>query len=114
MLTVDMMSDYGADVKTALVRCANKEELYLKLVKKVPDTQDFGKLKDLVEAKDYEQAFEVAHGLKGVLLNLSITPLANPVVTMTEMLRAKEDADYSPYLEQMMTKLDELKALIEE
>ncbi|MBQ8923729.1 MAG: Hpt domain-containing protein [Lachnospiraceae bacterium] len=114
MLTLNDMIEFGADTETALKRCAGKEELYLRLVKKVPDSEEFEKLEAAVSEKDYDKAFDIAHGLKGVLLNLSITPIADPVSEMTEYLRNKEDRDYSAYLTEMMSQREKLKALCNE
>ena len=60
---------------------------------------------------DLQAAFEEAHALKGVLGNLALTPIYNPVSEMTELLRARQNVDYSPYLAEMKkqkTLLDEL------
>ena len=40
-------------------------------------------------------AFEAAHSLKGVLANLAITPLLEPIKEITELLRAETQMDYS-------------------
>ena len=48
---------------------------------------------------DLDAAFEAAHALKGVLGNLGLTPLYEPVAEMTECLRSKTDKDYSAYID---------------
>lgn len=111
MFTLQDMIDFGADTETALVRCAGKEALYLRLVAKVPDSPDFQNLKDAIASKDYDTAFEYAHGLKGVLLNLSLTPIANPMAEMTELLRKRADVDYSSYLDQITEQHAKLSAI---
>ncbi|MBQ8982092.1 MAG: Hpt domain-containing protein [Lachnospiraceae bacterium] len=111
MLTVDAMKAFGADTETALTRCAGSEALYLRLVGKVPDSEDFDKLEAAVKAKDYDAAFNLAHGLKGILLNLSITPIADPVSEMTELLRSRKDMDYSPYIQKMQAERKKLTEL---
>ena len=45
-------------------------------------------------AGNLEESFELSHALKGVVGNLALTPIYNPLVDMTEMLRAKKDVDY--------------------
>lgn len=111
MLTVNAMKEFGADTDTALARCAGSEALYLRLVGKVPDSEDFDKLEAAVKAKDFDTAFNLAHGLKGILLNLSITPIADPVSEMTELLRSKQDVDYSSYIEKMQAERKKLTAI---
>ncbi|MCR4562017.1 MAG: Hpt domain-containing protein [Bacilli bacterium] len=108
MLTVEAMQNYGADTATGISRCANKDTLYLRLVKMVPINDGFEKLYAAIEAKDLEAGFQAAHGLKGILANLSITPLLDPVVEITELLRNKTDADYSPLIEKIKEERNKL------
>ncbi len=111
MITIDALRAYGANVDEGIARCAGKEELYLKLVGRIPDDKGFGALRDAVESGNLDAAFEYAHGLKGVLANLSLTPMLEPVSRITESLRAKEDRDYSADLNEMAeakVKFDEL------
>ncbi len=113
MLTVDSLREYGANVDEGIARCAGKEELYLKLVGRIKDEKNFEALPEAIAKKDLDAAFECAHGLKGVLANLSLTPVLTPVERITESLRAREDRDYSADLNEMAEekrKLDELFA----
>lgn len=111
MLTLDTLRAYGADVETGLKRCVNKEALYLRLVKTVPASDDFAKLKEAVAAADYEAGFQAAHGLKGVTTNLSLDSLSKPVIEITEHLRAHDDMDYQPLLDEIEQKRLELEEL---
>lgn len=52
-------------------------------------------MKEAVEAGDLKSAFEAAHGLKGVLGNLSLTQRYDPVAEITELLRAVTKMDYT-------------------
>ena len=61
--------------------------------------------------KNYKEAFEAAHSLKGVLGNLSLTPLYDKVCKMTELLRAEEKTDYAPLLAEINGLREELRAL---
>ncbi len=114
MLTIDAMKEFGANTEEGVARCINNEGFYLKLVKKIPTDKNFDELKNAIEAQDLERAFEAAHALKGVLANLSLTPILEPVSEMTEHLRSREQMDYSSYLETIAKKKDELTALCEE
>lgn len=49
--------------------------------------------------------------MKGVMGNLSLTPLFDIASAMTELLRAEQEADYSTLLGQLLRKRDELSAL---
>lgn len=47
----------------------------------------FGSLKRTMETGDMEAAFDVAHDMKGVVLNLSLRMLENPIVSVVESFR---------------------------
>ena len=112
MLTIDALSSYGGNVEEGLTRCVNNEAFYLKLVGKTMDDPSFERLTKAIENKDLDDAFEAAHALKGALGNLALTPLCEPVNEMVELLRAKEDADYDLYIEEITNKKKALEELI--
>ena len=112
MLTIDALRSYGANVEEGLTRCVNNEAFYLKLVGKTMDDPSFERLTKAIENKDLDDAFEAAHALKGALGNLALTPLCEPVNEMVELLRAKEDADYDLYIEEITNKKKALEELI--
>jgi len=114
MLTLENLTAYGADIETGLKRCVNKEALYLRLVKTVPGNEGFEKLRAGVAAGDYEEAFQAAHGLKGITTNLSLDSLSKPVIEITEHLRAHEEMDYQPLLDEIEAKRAELEDICRE
>lgn len=111
MLTIEALRDFGANTDEGLVRCMNMEAFYLKLVRMAVEDEGFGKLRDALNAGDLAAAFEAAHALKGVLGNLALKPLYDTVSEMTELLRARADVDYGPYLERLLSLHAQLKAL---
>lgn len=113
MLTIAALRDFGADVDDGMQRCMNNEAFYLRLVGMAIEDKGFENLRDAVEKADLDAAFEAAHALKGILANLSLTPLYTPTSEITELLRAKQDADYAALTETLLTKRAELKALSE-
>ena len=113
MLTTDALKQFGADVDDGLSRCMGNEAFYFKLSGKVIDDKNFQALEDAVAAKDLDAAFDAAHSLKGVLGNLALTPVYEPVFEITELLRERKDIDYSEYLKTISEKRSELAALIE-
>lgn len=112
MLTTDALKQFGADVDDGLSRCMGNEAFYFKLIGKVVEDKNFQALEDAVAAKDLDKAFDAAHSLKGVLGNLALTPVYEPVYEITELLRARTDIDYSPYLKTISEKRSELASLI--
>ncbi|MBQ4482245.1 MAG: Hpt domain-containing protein [Lachnospiraceae bacterium] len=111
MITVETLKEYGADTEDALARCMNNADFYLMLVGKSLDDANYEKLKEMIAAKNFDEAFSAAHALKGVVTNLSLTPLATPIIEITEGLRAGKDMDYEPLLQTMDKELARLKAL---
>ena len=71
----------------------------------------YEKLRDAIDAGNLDEAFERAHALKGMLGNVSLTNLLDPVTEMVEELRLRHDIDYSPMLERLFTELDRLRSL---
>ena len=58
---------------------------FLKIFKR--DT-NYAKLLEMLDADDTEGAFQAAHTFKGVVLNLNIVGLIDPVCNVVEALRA--------------------------
>ncbi len=113
MLTVDQLREIGVQPEDGLQRCLNDEDFYLTLVKMVPADVGFQKLEEALAGGDLDAAFEAAHALKGVLGNLSLTPLLDPVVEITEHLRSRTEMDYAPLLETILKERDILSGLCE-
>lgn len=114
MLTIDKLSQFGANTEEGLTRCMNMTEFYLKMVTKAAAGAHLEDLEAALDAKDLTRAFELAHAQKGVFANLSLTPLLEPIGKMTELLRVGTDTDYTPYLTEAKAQLEKLEALINE
>ena len=98
MLTTDNLRKFGANVSEGIARCLDDEEFYLDLVKSaVPDAK-IDELEQCIAAKDFDRAFEIAHALKGMYGNISLTPIYEPINQITELLRSRTDTDYSSLL----------------
>ena len=96
MITIEKLKAYGANVEEGLQRCMNNEDFYLMLVNKSLANNQIPNLEEAINNNDLQKAFEIAHALKGVYGNLSITPLYDAVVEITELLRNKVVMDYNP------------------
>ena len=110
-MTIDDLIAFGANVSEGLQRCLNKEDFYLRMVKKVPGDANFQKLFDAMAAGDLATAFEAAHALKGATGNLSLTPIFAPTAEMTELLRARTQTNYSTLLAAIRKGRDELEQI---
>lgn len=111
MLTIQGLTDYGADVEDGLRRCMDNESFYLRLVGTAAGDDGFDRLARQVGDGALGEAFETAHALKGVLGNLALTPLYEPVSEITELLRANAQADYTSLVGQILEQRDRLRAL---
>ena len=114
MITLDKLNQFGANTKEGLDRCMNNEAFYLRLVDKAINDDSFIKLKNELENKNLDNAFQISHSLKGVFGNLSITPIYEIVYELTEELRERKDIDYKDYIEKLLEKREELIKLINE
>ena len=113
MVTIEKLNAFCADTAEGLARCYGNEALYLRLIGMVVKEQNFDNLERAIAANDLNAAFEAAHALKGVLGNLSLTPMYDKCSEITELLRARTETDYTPMLEDLLDKRDELKAMCE-
>lgn len=111
MLTVEALRSAGADVDSGISRCMGNEDFYIRLVNMALADDGYSALREAVEAHDLEKGFECAHALKGMLGNVSLTNVLDPVLEMTEALRAREDRDYSALLDKMDAEIEKLRAL---
>ncbi len=108
MANIEDLRAFGANVDEGVKRCVNNEAFYLKMVRKAAEDNSYEDLEKAINAKDLDQAFELAHALKGALSNLALTPLSDPISELVELLRNRTDMDYSSYLEKIRVKKEEL------
>ena len=94
MLTIAKLQEYGVNTKEGLARCMGMEAFYFRMLGMGLKNDSFDKLEASLAAGNLEESFELSHALKGVVGNLALTPIYTPLADMTEMLRAKKDADY--------------------
>ena len=113
MLTIEKLRNYGANVDEGLARCLNNESFYLRLVNMVINDKNFSELENAINQNDLKKAFEAAHALKGSIGNLSITPIYDAVVEITELLRNQTATNYQPYLTKILDLRQKLVDLVD-
>ena len=114
MLTLEKMRDLGIDPADGLTRCMNNEVFFFKMISMAVANDYFDTLGPALEKNDLESAFEAAHALKGVIGNLALKPIYEPLAEMTELLRAKKQADYISMYRPIKEIRDQLLALARE
>lgn len=112
-MTIDDLKAYGANTAEGLTRCMNNESFYLRLVKMIPDDVHFQMLYDAIDKGDLAVAFEAAHAIKGSTGNLALTPIFAPISEITELLRSREEIDYSALIAAIRKGRDELARICE-
>lgn len=97
----------AGDYDEAVHRMGSDERIikYLKILQR--DT-NFHSLCVAIEQNDLKTAFCIAHTLKGIALNLSLTSLADSTIKLTEMLRSGIPNDNMLLLFQQTKKTYEL------
>ena len=114
MSVIDDLKNFGADVETGLSRCINNEAFYIKMIKMGVSDERFEKLKSVLDEKNYDEAFEIVHALKGMIGNLALNPIYEPICKMTELLRSRTDTDYSELYDEILSKRSEILKIMEE
>ena len=82
---------FGGDYEGVIERLLSSERV-AKYCHKFVDADDFSAIKKAMEAGDYEDCFRVVHNLKGVALNLGLTPLYETLDELCEALRPSKPA----------------------
>ena len=111
MLTINALREFGANVDEGLERCMRNESFYFRMIRLCLADTGFEKLRTAVESGDNKAAFEAAHALKGVLGNLSLTPIYKPASELTELLRAGTPGDYAGYVTEIGKQLARLQEI---
>ena len=88
MNVLDSLKAAGADTEDGLKRCLGKEDFYLKMINLALKNENFELLEGALKTEDYVKSFELCHALKGVIANVSLTPLYDLISDLTEKLRA--------------------------
>ena len=102
-MNIDGLGELGANVDEGLERCMGMEDFYLEMVELGLSDERFETLGPLLEGRDLDNSFEHVHALKGVIGNLALTPLYETICEITEHLRAREQMDYKPLYEKLIS-----------
>ena len=111
-MKIDDLRAYGANVDEGLSRCMGMEDFYIDLVGTIQTEDKFDALESALADGRLGDAFDAAHALKGILGNLALTPLYEPMYEITEMLRARTDMDYSELMAKIKQERERLCALL--
>lgn len=81
------LSQYGVNWTEVMERFVDDEELYFDCLHSFMEDPAFSELENAIRNREYEQAFDHAHTLKGVAGNLGLAPLFVAMGGLVEPLR---------------------------
>lgn len=90
------------ELDSAKERFMENEELYKSFLFELPQRDLHAQLKAAVRSGDVEEAFQIAHKMKGIIQNLSLNLLGKEIEEKVEVLRRGENLDA-----EQMRQLDE-------
>lgn len=102
----------GIHYEEGLKRFANKPELYQKYLMKFFDDPTFAQLGSQLGEKNYPEAFQSAHTLKGMSGNLSMTDFYRSVCLLVEALRNGKTENIDEMYQDLCLIYDRLKGVI--
>ena len=113
MSMVDELKELGANVDEAMQRFMNNAALYEKMLKKLPNMMKGKQVMEAIETGNIDGVIEIAHTLKGVLGNLSITPLYEAYTDIVALLRQNDMEKAKSILENSFPVEEKVAACIE-
>lgn len=113
MSMITELQELGADVDDAMRRFMNNAALYERMLGKLPATVKDKNVMEFIEAGNIETAIENAHTLKGVMGNLSVTPLYKAYTEITNLLRENKPDEARSILEECLPVQEQVIACIE-
>ena len=110
------MDQKAIDLDEVLERVQNDRDLLLELIQIFLDdcAQKIGILKTAVEMKNFQQAREIAHSLKGASANISAKKVSAVFSTLEQMAKNNDLADADVLLAQLDSHLKELEVYFTE
>lgn len=113
MSILETLKEQNVDTEQALERFVGNEELYIRMLKKLPDETAKKKVVECIRSGDLKLAEENAHALKGTTGNLSITPLYEAYSEIVELLRKGDSQGALKKAEEILPYQEEIISVIE-
>ena len=113
MTLEECYKEMGADLQEVLRRLKTEERIG-KFLKRILTDTNYELLCKALEEKNYEQAFTHIHNLKGLAMNLGLTPLLVPAQELCEELRDGEpERDLKPLLAEVAAAYQKVIGIVE-
>lgn len=108
---LEKLKNYGADVDETCQRFVGDEGLYIECLHSFVSDESFTLLGLALKNGNLKEAFEQAHGLKGISANLGLTNVYQAISIIVEELRANKIPACNLY-EQILKYRNEIKDII--
>lgn len=108
----EVLKEWNCDIEGAMERFLDDKALYEEFVESIVEEENFSLLKNSFDEKNYEEAFEYAHTLKGVTGNLGLTPLYEVICNLVEELREKRYEEVEQYYAAVAVRYDDFCNII--
>lgn len=108
----DVLKRQGVDVDKALERMKGNKEAYKAFLAEFFEDPDFETLLESIESGNVREAFDCAHGLKGMAANLGLDCVHAPLSVLVEILRKGILEGAQDAYEEVMQVSERIKALL--
>jgi len=108
---IEKLGAHGINTQMALSRFAGDEALYEMCFHMLLEDPSFAALGTHITEKNYEEAFNAGHTLKGVTGNLELNALYAVISTIVESLRNKQYENLDTQYTAIMAEYEALKNL---
>lgn len=106
---------YQLNYKGTMSRFVEKEDFYLRCLALFFQDDSLEKLKQAIDEKAYQAAFDAAHTLKGVAGNMGLDFLFQAVCRIVEPLRSlDETVDYSSLCDEILQEYEKARRFHQE
>jgi len=113
MTVKEFYDSIGGNYKEALSRLM-RDDLIKRFVEKFLKDPSYNALVTAMKEKNYDEAFQAAHTLKGVSKNLALTEIGDASSNITEMLRGGQYEQAEQYLPKVMDTYEKVVTGIEQ
>lgn len=111
---INSLTKCGVNIELTMNRFLDDEELYVFCIYEFAEEPAFSVLKNALNDKNYKEAFESAHTLKGVSANLGLTDLFNVISKLVEALRNEVYDNIEQLYKNMILEYNKFLAILEE
>lgn len=110
---IEELSALGINVESALSRLKNNKQLYIEFLREFINDSDWIGLSCSLEELNSQEAFDYAHGLKGMAANLGLEKITELLSELVEILRLGKVEGCEKIFHVLEKKCEELKLYLQ-